>query len=70
MLLTKSLTSEKVGRQIIKLSGQIVISTKMGIPSDLVVDGYNARQSINQRRCYEDCGNIIYPNLLDASATH
>ena len=58
MLLTKSLTGEEVARQIIS-----VISTEMGISSDLVVGAMHDRASVN--KVAMRTVKVIYQNLLD-----
>ena len=58
MLLTKSLTGEEVARQIIS-----VISTEMGISSDLVVGAMHDRASVNEVAMRTV--KVIYQNLLD-----
>ena len=58
MLLTKSLTGEEVAWQIIS-----VISTEMGISSDLVVGAMHDRASVNEVAMRTV--KVIYQNLLD-----
>ena len=58
MLLTKSLTGDEVARQIIS-----VISTEMGISSDLVVGAMHDRASVNEVAMRTV--KVIYQNLLD-----
>ena len=65
MLLTKSLTGEEVARQIIS-----VISTEMGISSDLVVGAMHDRASINEVAMRTVKVSIKTFWMLDASATH
>ena len=56
--MTKSLTGEEVARQIIS-----VISTEMGISSDLVVGAMHDRASVNEVAMRTV--KVIYQNLLD-----